>query len=248
VIVADDIEPGSAINLVPQCPVDDETIKHQIRYAMQLGLPEFDGEDRKTLHLVANGPSARNLNLTGDTAALNGALSLFKTPPRYWLACDPQALVADFLTNPDQATTYLLASKCHPTVFDRLAAYDVQLWHTNDIVIPEIQNCRRVPAAVSITCCALMLFARMGYRRINIYGWDCSIANDGEHHAGQGRMNNSQHVEIIVGNRQFNTTQSLCAEAQDAVNIIPVLEWMGCEIVIHGNSMIQAIREELQNG
>lgn len=223
-------------------PIADDIVKRQIKHSRSLGLPEMDGAERSRINIVANGPGARGVRFEGPTLAINGAISLFSrdNPPTMWAACDPQALVADFLTDPSPKTTFLVASKCHLSVFERLEGYDVRLWHINDQPIPGV---RAVPCAVSVTLCAMILMHRLGYRRLDIWGWNCAFADDGSHHAGPSGEAKWDRIEVDVGGKVFNTSTSWAAEAQDALNIIAVLEWCGTRVEIHGESMVAAIRE-----
>lgn len=227
-------------------PLTKLIIAGHIAHALSLGLPEADGDELSTLNIIANGPSARGQTFVGPCMALNGAINLFPEddPPFMWACCDPQELVADFLKNPSPKTTYIVASKCHPAVFERLAGLDVRLWHINDHDIPGV---RRVPCAVSITLCAMMLAQRLGWRRLNIYGWDACFSDDGAHHgSGEGHAPMPETVDIEVGERHFTTCATWGAEAHDAMNIIPVMEWCGVEVHVHGDGMIAAIRRELK--
>lgn len=242
-----DVIEGKGIIFDVLTPLTKPIIEGHIRHALSLGLPEADADEMPTLNIVANGPSARGQTFTGPAMALNGAINLFpkEAPPRMWACCDPQECVADFLKDPSPDTTYIVASKCHPTVFKRLEGFDVRLWHINDHDIPGV---RRVPCAVSVTLCAMMLAQRLGWRRLNVYGWDACFGTDGAHHAsGEGAPPMPDTVDIEVGPRHFTTTATWGAEAQDAVNIIPVLEWCGVEVNIHGDGMIAAIRRELKS-
>lgn len=223
-------------------PLDDDTITAQIRHSMSLRLPELFAAEPMTLNVVANGPSAINAPLDGPTLALNGALkSVFLkngTLPTYWAACDPQALVADFLPDdPPREITYLVASKCHPSVFEKLAGHDVRLWHVGDY-LPH-----GVPSACSVTLTMLNAFFMMGVRRFNVWGWDCCVADDGQHHAGEsGGL--SDIKTVTCGDRIFLSTAAWANEAQTALYLIRLYEFFRAEVNIFGPSMIQAIREQ----
>lgn len=237
--------------------------KANIRHALSLGLPEAD-RGGKRLTLIANGPSARSFCFTRplltDTMAVNGALRLFKeSPPTWWICCDPQGPEHNAMTPVDflqgelpEETTYLVASKCHPQVFERLRDRKVQLWHVSDNDIPGV---RTVPCAVSVTLCALMLAMRLGYRRIDVWGWDCCYSGD-EHHAGDGDLSvTAEPLDIEVGDGDkgdvvwdawnlYKSNPTWCCEVEDARKILPVLKYVGMDIRIHGASMLAAIVPE----
>ena len=238
----------------------DIDCKPHIAHALSLGLPDAD-DGGKTLHILANGPTALNYDFSAlanwhhcpeaqvNTLAINGALGLFAkhaSAPTYWMAADPQALVVDFLAEPPRSTIYFPASKCHPSVFTALEARDVRLWHVNDETIPDHPT---VPAAVSVTLCALMLAMRLGYRRVHVYGWDCCFDADSKHHAGQGEPNATYDpLNIEVGEGEdaqwFVSNPTWCCEIEDAKKILPVLRWAGMDIKIHGRSLVAAILHE----
>lgn len=233
---------GKIVSFDIQTPVDSSVVRDQVLLSRNRGIREADDGNR-WLNIVANGPSAKDQDYFGNTLALNGALSLFPEdrPPTYWAACDPQPLVADFIgKDPPLFTQYLVASKCHSSVFEALEHRNVKLWHINDC---DLAGPRTVPCAVSVTLCAMMLMQRLGYRRFEIYGWDCCLGEDGSHHAGASVAPAANTIDLEVGDKIFKTNSVWAAEAQDAMGIIPVLEWCGVEVNIHGNSMIQAIRE-----
>ena len=63
----------------------DADLQANIDHALSLGLLEADFRE-KTLHLIANGPSAGEVNLGllhGDTMALNGSIELFRREGGY---------------------------------------------------------------------------------------------------------------------------------------------------------------------
>lgn len=218
-------------------PCSEDVVRRQIAQARALGLREAFDTEPLGLTVIANGPGAWNAPHDGVTLALNGALGVIKNPT-YWAGCDPQAELADFLVDAPMDTIYYVASKCHPKVFQALKDRDVRLWHVGDFVEGG------VPSAVSITLTALNLFARMGWRKFDIWGWDTSFGEDGAHHGGAEPFSADPNIVSveIEGGPTFRTTPTWAAEAQDAHYIIPLLEYLGCEINIHGRSMVEAIR------
>lgn len=218
-------------------PRTEAVVRRQIARSRALGLREAFETEPEGLTIIANGPSAWHAPHAGPTLALNNALRVIPNPT-YWAGCDPQEDLADFVKDGPKDTIYYVASKCHPKVFRALKDRDVRLWHVGDFVPGA------VPSAVSITLTAMNLFARLGWRKFDVWGWDTSFGPGGEHHAGDEPFSpNPNIVEVAIdGGPTFKTTPTWAAEAQDAHYIIPLLEYLGCEINIHGNSMVEAIR------
>lgn len=224
-------------------PLDAERIGKHIAHARSLLLPEADSDPIETLHIVANGPSAAGaprITFGKTVLAVNGALQLFEEAgvwPDYWAGCDPQEHLADFLTDPPAETTYLIASKCHPTVFEALKDRTVKVWHIDD------HDCgpyvRRVGTAVSVTLTAMSLMARLGWRRFEVWGWDgCYL--DGQDHASPQTHARDNDVTVEIGDRLFKSTGTWAAEAKDAAHQLSIFDWFGIEVIIHGDGMIRA--------
>src|SRR5258706_1025573 len=189
-------------------PHDRTGYKSHVAQHLALALPDADAEPLRNLTIIANGPSAINAPLHGETLALNGAINLFFNSgrlPTYWAACDPQPIVADFLpADPPHGIIYLVASKCHPSVFQKLQGRDVRLWHIDDHPIPE--SLRSVACASSVTLVAMQLMHQaFGYREFDTYGWDA--CHEGMiHHASEPCLaeNPSRNtIDLAVGAEQI---------------------------------------------
>lgn len=232
----------SEVEFEIRTPTDDAGLVRNVEHALSLGLPEIvTGPHRsQRLKIIANGPTARSAPLGGPTLALNGALRSCLSrgvAPAWWAACDPQPLVADFLAEAPEATTYLVASKCDPAVFRALKGRNVLLWHIDDFATWDLVKDRNpVSTAVSITICAFELGERLGFSRFETWGWDgCYI--DGLDHASP-QAHRATDIENEVGDQVFSTTTSWALEAQDAYHKFSLTPR---DVEIRGPGMIGAI-------
>lgn len=222
-------------------PCTLEVLESQIASSRTRGLPEVEpiASHAKRLTLVGNGPSAIRAPMgRSDTMAANGALTLFTKrdlAPDFWIACDPQERVVEFLKDAPHGTTYLVASKCHPAVFDALRGHHVVVWHIDDA--PSVIGApATVPCATSVTLCALSVARLLGYRNIETWGWDgCFWGSRG--HAVQ-QFNPNARITNLVGHEKFETTPTWCAEAHDATLQIPDADY---RVKVQGGGMIGAI-------
>jgi len=218
-------------------PVADDRLAFHVASCLERGLPEVEYQAPRIapLTVLANGPSAKRAALDGDVLALNGALKVCLergVVPKYWAACDPQEMVADFLKDAPDETTYLVCSKCHPKVFDALEGKKVLVWHLDDAV--DWGN--PIVSAVSITLVAFELMERLGYSAFETWGWDgCYV--DGESHAAP-QAHGGSDITMLVGDKRYLTTTTWAAEAQDAVNLFKA---MPHQIVVRGGGMLGAI-------
>lgn len=223
-------------------PVDDEGLRANVASCLARGLPEvgYSPERADRLTIIANGPTALQAPQDGPTLAVNGSLGLFEHAPTWWAGCDPQEGMSAFLTDPPRETVYLVASKCHPSVFEALKDRTVLVWHVDDRATWDLIKDRDpVMTGVSITIVAFELMARFGFRSFTTWGWDgCYL--DGKDHAIPQRTV-PVNIDNEVGDRTFATTTTWALEAQDAWNKL-----RGADIDIRGGGMVGAIFDFLR--
>lgn len=203
-------------------PCNDDELRANVIHALSLGLPELGQEphDKGSLKIIANGPTARTGPRKGHTLALNGALGLWRSSglgPAWWAACDPQALVADFLAYKPRRTTYLVASKCHPSVFEALQDRNVVLWHLDEPAYWDLVEHRNpIMVAPTITICAFELGERLGFSDFETWGWDgCYL--DGQDHAMPQDHNAPELIWNLIGQKNFPTNRTWLMEAENAI-------------------------------
>ncbi len=212
---------GAEIEFDVRVPVDDDGLRANVAANLARGLPEVPAYTPTSdlITIVANGPTARQCALAGATLALNGSIRLFNergVAPTYWAGCDPQQHMADFLTDPPKSTTYLVASKCHPDVFEALRDRRVLVWHVDDFATWDLVKDRApVSTGVSITIVAFELMSRFGFGRFETWGWDGSYGPSGNSHAVP-QPHGGQDITVEVGRASFATTTTWALEAQDA--------------------------------
>jgi hypothetical protein len=246
---------GRVVQFELRTPLDGATIRAHIQAALSRGLDEVEisAPRDERLTIVANGPSSLQAPMMGapvespiesPTLAINNALRLFVDrgiAPDYWMASDPQACVADYLHDAPRDTVYLVASKCHPAVFDALRDRRVVLWHCAEPGTLDLLTGRLViQSSITVTLCALNLMPVLGYQRLATWGWDGCYLDERDHAASQPHhRDRSRDINIQVGpGQQFTTTTSWAAEAQEAVRLFQAVPR---DVIVHGGGMIAAI-------
>jgi hypothetical protein len=236
---------GSVVQFDFRTPLEGAAIRAHIQAALARGLDEVEiaAPREERLTIIANGPSALMAPLTGSpTLAINNALRLFVErglAPDYWMASDPQACVADYLHGAPRETVYLVASKCHPAVFDALRDRRVVVWHcaepgTLDLLVGRLV----IQSSITVTLCALNLMPVLGYRRLATWGWDACYLDNRDHAAGQPHHRGNDITIEVGAERRFITTPSWAAEAQEAVRLF---QSVPRDVTVHGGGMIAAI-------
>jgi hypothetical protein len=237
--------------MIIRTPVDAETLRHQVAAMLGRGLVDQPVAPIQpgALTIVTNGPSARSVPASilsrPNTLAVNGAMRLFTErhlAPRFWLSLDPQALVADFVARGPQRTRYLIASQCHPAVFDTLADRTVRPWHVRNPVYRDLLPDRAVVDCGLTSTLAAIAVARqlLGFRRLELYGWDGCLLNGADHAVPQGFA--GKRCRTAVGQQIFETSPDWLAELDDAR---VRLQFVDARIRVHGPGLAGAYLRHL---
>lgn len=235
-----------------------EGIADNIRHSLGLGLPELQlGVFRHdgTLVICGSGPSIedrvediRKDQQSGKTiCAVKGAYDFLRShgiTPDLYVSVEPRYKP---VTNPAKETSFLLASRCHPQMFEDLKSYGVYLWHswsTED----QMELLRGRPCvgggttsglrAVNIGYC-------LGFKKFKMYGMDSSLGQRGEKRVGQDKLDprvNTTVVRVEADGPEFITNMAMAAQAQDFQSIYDVMPDITVDVI--GAGLIPAIWEQ----
>ena len=160
------------------------------------GFMQSKGPDKK-IALVGGGPSLKRYieelrNFDGEimvAGSPNDYLMSEGIVPTYTAVCDPDAVMAKYLTKTNEKVKYLIASGCNDAVFETLKDRNVVLWHCHsDEYAKEMQAADPeyfgVGGGCTIGLRSLSIAIVLGYQNIHFFGYDSCI-EDGEHHAYQ---------------------------------------------------------------
>jgi hypothetical protein len=205
--------------------------------------------------LVGGGPSLveelpflrKRHDRGGHIYAMNGAYAWLEERgirPEFHVLLDARPENIQFL-RPHKKTTYLVASQCHPSVFDALEGYDVVQWVGYH---PDAESlCDKVHKPLTIVgggntvgLKAMCIVALWGYRKLHLYGFDSCYR--GTHHAYPQALNDDEAtLEIICADRKFLCGRWMAKQASDFQAFLPLLLEMGCNITVHGDGLISWI-------
>ena len=216
-------------------------------------------EGGKEVCLVGAGPSLKEthkelIELGHDICAVNSGIKFLvgkNIIPKYAMLWDASEIVKNFVV-PHPEITYLVASRCHPEVFERLKDCKVVVWHANgDHNILEIMNRPEVTSrqkveeplinggSAGITR-GIYLMANLGYKKIHLFGADASYLDDKTH--VMGSLVYEKDIMVSIGNnppRFFRTTPEFCAQVEEYKSIFTLFVVHCCnELVVHGDGML----------
>lgn len=204
--------------------------------------------------VVGSGPSLPNFieEIRAEQAAgrpicaVNGAYDFLvdhNIVPTFFLTVDPRPMPQN-VTKPQPETIFLIASRANPELFDRLAGFNVMLWHSYGNLEEHAyySDSRAVYGGASTSGLRAITIAYIiGFRNVAVYGLDSCLAEDrltkrftGEH-AGQV-------IDVIVGNRTFYCNGAMAQQAKEVQEYPAFLE--GLHLDFKGDGLLAAIWAE----
>lgn len=211
------------------------------------------------LAIAAGGPSLADTwqHAAGgaDLWALNGAYDFFLDrgiTPDGCVILDAREENARFVRNAQADTTFYISSQCHPAVFDALLRHDVVLWHSGEARHIEADILARAKGRNTAYVCgggtvglkAMMLAHIVGYRDLNLFGYDsCYRADDGHAYA-QDQPEQIMRQTYFAG-REWRCAPWMVQQAQQFPDHVIALRDAGSSVTVHGDGLIAEIAEQM---
>lgn len=187
--------------------------------------------------------------------ALNGVgkyLTDRHLKPDYLVICDGRAENVRFLEGLP-AKKFLLASQCHPSLFDYLIerGADVMLFHPAldrlNEVLPKGTNVCMIGGHHTVGLMAMSVMTALGYRMLHLYGYDSCDGDDGAPHAYPQAQTSAEakRLEIVCAGRKFRCSFAMYKQAEAFGAFTAMLAEFGCTITVHGDGLIPTIAREM---
>lgn len=150
--------------------------------------------------------------------------------PDVHVMLDARPQNAEFVKDAPKSMRFVLASQCHPDVFDALEGYEVSIWHSgtgDNIAMQEVladfwdegpnqKPCILIPGGSTVGLRSLWLATYSGFRTIHVYGLDSSYADDGSHHAYAQPLNDGETVlEVVRGEKSYRCAPWMTRQASE---------------------------------
>jgi hypothetical protein len=200
------------------------------------------------LHICGAGPSLEDSyqEISGDVLACNSALGFLldhDVVPRYAMIWDASPLLVNFAI-PNPSVTYLLASRCHPSVFERLRGCKIVVWHAGgDYDITGVLeragiNEPMVNGGSAAVTRALYLAYALGYRELHLHGADSSYRGDRTH--VRGSLVPEKRLTVCAQRKFFDTTPEWAAQVEEFKCIYEAFKQpdLNAKIIVHGDGLL----------
>jgi len=145
---------------------------------------------------------------------------------------------------------YLIASQCHPSVFEGLPKDRTFIWHamsdlTDEVVRENLEAYWPIPGGSTVLLRALPLLRMLGFYKFHVYGCDSCLTN-GAHHSFEQKENEGQVVVpmLLEGGQIFYCHPWMAAQARQFVTLIQKIGET-FDMCVYGNGLLAQI---LNNG
>lgn len=222
---------------------EDMRLEH-VRLSVQRDLPWFTGfrDEGRTCAIVCGAPSMkdhiadiraqkrRGVRIVSVNNAWRFLVANGVTPDVH-VMLDARPENAEFVKGAPKSMRFLIASQCHPDVFDALEGYDVVEWHNGydkgneklQAILapwwdegPNQRPCILVPGGSTVGLRSLWLAAYSGFRTIHLYGIDSSYAESGAHHAYAQTLNDQENVlDVVRGEKTYRCAPWMIRQAAE---------------------------------
>lgn len=234
--------------------VRDEQIKLAIQRPIPRLQPYPEGQTRSEhIALVGFGPSLNDTwHLLKDfkyIVSCSGAHKFLVDRgiiPTYHIELDPRAHKVELIGQPHPDVQYLIASTCHPAVFDHLRDYNTTLWHIFDSaeeglrVLP--QNEWAITGGCSVGSRMFTIARFFGFTNMHVFGIDGNEGESGKHaayHPSQPKKHNLTTYCDVYGcpdyGTVYKTTPSMLAPVTGLWHELDLMP--DVTTVFYGNSL-----------
>lgn len=215
-----------------------------VRSAVKRDLPWFTGfkDEGKYCVIVGGAPSMLDhltdirwhaRQKTSRVVSVNNAWRTLVEngiTPDVHVMLDARPENAEFVKGAPKSVRFVLASQCHPDVFDTLEGYEVVIWHsghTDNDALQEIlapwwdegpnqKPCILVPGGSTVGLRCMWLATYSGFRKIHMYGIDSSYAQTGRHHAYDQPLNDTETVlDVARGEKRYRCAPWMVRQARE---------------------------------
>lgn len=254
-----DFEEKSSLNV----PIAE--IKENIRRNLALGLSDVVPHEAQDtpICLLAGGPSLADHEAEIIERGRRGELFVTCNGTYKWLLdrgirpaaqfmVDAREFNARFLDPIIDSCRYILSSQVHNEVVKKCPPAQTLLFHSGDSdVVRELfeEKSRQIGFDIewypiyggsTVIGRALVVLAMLGYRNVEVIGWD-SCLRDGAHHAYAQPENDREHVvDVEIGGRSFRCHPWMVVQANEVPKLIRHIlgKIEGFQLNVRGDGLI----------
>jgi SAM-dependent methyltransferase len=209
------------------------------------GGPSLNDFTDEIIELRAKGMPMVTTNGTYNWAIANGM------KPSMQLMIDAREFNKRFVTPVIDDCKYMVASQCHPKVFENLPEDRTYLWHVGaqdamtEVLDEHYDWWFPTPGGSTVTLRGLCLLRMLGFHKIHVYGFDSCYRED-EHHAYEQPENDYAGMRLAIGcggTRTFFCTPWMYTQAEEFIRMMGKFVDDELSLNIKGDGLIAHIIE-----
>jgi len=193
-------------------------------------LNRYIEEIRKFPHVMACGSTHDHLVDCGIT-------------PTFCIAVDGAEDAIKWISKPQKITSYILASQCHPNLFDSLKDHKVAMWNFKGQLDDEDKYFNGEPSinwGVMIGNLSVQMALFLGFQELHFFGMDASH-EDGKHHAydvGEYDQMAREGLGVFeVNGRKFISTAALVSQMEHFFDIFASSDGQFIKGYVHNDDL-----------
>ena len=245
-----------------------EAAKKNVRLNLELGLKEVVPHEVQdtVVYLLAGGPSLNDFEEQIIEAGKKGLPIVTVNGTYNWLLergvrpaaqvmIDGREFNRRFVTPIVDTCKYLIGSQCDHELVKSLPKNQTYLWHsgnsdiTNEAMKEFIEEKGityewfPIPGGSTVVSRALTLLAMLGFRKVEVFGWDSCLKDDKHHAYDQKENDSSKSVRVKVGGREFKCHGWMVVQATEFQRLIKFIlgKVPDFDMVVHGDGLISHI-------
>ena len=233
--------------------VDDGVHMEQVRASTARGLPSLPIQlplkiTYEPIAVACSGPTLKNtweeLRKFTKIISCSGANDFLierGIVPTYHMETDPRPHKSLFVAKPHPEVKYLIASCCHPKVFDSLEGAQVFIWHvlsTKDDSSLYREEDWILTGGSNVGLRAMVMARLLGHITVHVFGMDCSADAQAFHAIAHPNAPKDKARRIVkVGDRHFVTTEVYLEYARQF--FWETLLLSDTHFTLHGDGLLQ---------
>ena len=237
--------------MVPSLNTGEDVVAGNIKATFERGykafaVPKFMHQGPVSIVGAGSSLSTTYKDLVGDVMACNSAHDFLIGKgiiPKYTMLWDAHPIISKVIDKPHKDVKYLIASRCHPSVFEKFKGFNVEVWHAmggeniEQYLIERNLNEPMIAGGSSGVTRALFLAGVLGYNHdMHIFG--ACDANDGvTTHVG-GSLVKQNMMDIRVCGKWWKLAPWMAMQAADFKTLVPILKAHGVRVIVHGKGFL----------
>lgn len=205
-------------------------------------------QTEKPVSIVGAGSSLASTykDIVGDVIACNSAQDFLigkDIIPKYTMLWDANPILGRVITRPHKDVHYLVASRCHPSVFEKLKDCNVTVWHAlggenvEKYLIERNRNEPMIAGGSSGVTRALFLAGSMGYtKEMHLFG--VCDASDGKTTHIMGSVAKQTFIDLRCCGKWWKVAPWMAMQAADFKILAPLMRGNGVRLVVHGQGFL----------